>query len=188
MAGRSAPRSVYPHIAGERSDVRVAYSPERVLPGAILAELVHNDRVVGGVTPACAEAARSLYELFVEGECSITAARTAELVKLAENAYRDVNIAFANELSLVCDVHGVDPWELIDLANRHPRVNVHRPGPGVGGHCIAIDPWFLAHGAPKLTPLVQTARQVNDAKPRWVADRVLAACEDVGRAEIACLG
>ena len=178
----------YPHSAGEASDVRVAYSPERVLPGAILAELVNNDRIVGGVTPSCAEAARSLYQSFVRGECSVATARTAELVKLTENAYRDVNIAFANEISLVCDTHGIDKWELIELANRHPRVDVLRPGPGVGGHCIAVDPWFLAHGAPELTPLVQTARQVNDGMPRWVVDRVLAACEGVEHAKVACLG
>lgn len=178
----------FPHRAGAASDIRVAYSPERVLPGAIVGELVTNDRIIGGITPECAEAARSLYQQFVLGECSVTTARTAELVKLTENANRDVNIAFANEISLVCDAHGVDPWELIELANRHPRVSVLQPGPGVGGHCIAVDPWFLVHSAPELTPVIQTARQVNDQRPDWVVDRVAAACQGVERRNIACLG
>ena len=178
----------FPHSAGTESDIRVAYSPERVLPGDILGELVNNDRIVGGVTPACAQAARSLYGRFVRGECSVTTARTAELVKLTENAYRDVNIAFANEISLVCDALGVDPWELIELANRHPRVDVLRPGPGVGGHCIAVDPWFVVHSAPRLTHVIRAARRVNDEKPRWVVDRVLAACKGLECPAIACLG
>lgn len=178
----------FPHSAGAASDIRVAYSPERVLPGAIVGELVENDRIVGGMTPECGEAARSLYESFVHGECSVTTARTAELVKLTENAYRDVNIAFANEISLVCDALGVDVWELIELANRHPRVGVLRPGPGVGGHCIAVDPWFLVHGAPELTPVIQASRQVNDDRPDWVVDRVMVACEGLECPDIACLG
>ena len=178
----------FPHEAGEASDIRVAYSPERVLPGDILDELVNNDRIVGGVTPACAQAAVSLYRRFVRGTCSITTAKTAELVKLTENAYRDVNIAFANEISLVCDTLGLDPWELIELANRHPRVDVLRPGPGVGGHCVAVDPWFLVHSAPGPTPLVRAARQVNDARPLWVIDRVLAACDGLDHPKVACLG
>lgn len=178
----------FPHQAGAASDVRVAYSPERVLPGAIVGELVENDRIIGGITPDCGEAARSLYQQFVQGECSVTNARTAELVKLTENAHRDVNIAFANEVSLVCDAHGVDPWDLIELANRHPRVSVLQPGPGVGGHCIAVDPWFLVHSAPGLTPVIQAARQVNDRRPAWVVDQVLAACRGISRPDIACLG
>lgn len=178
----------FPHQAGATSDIRVAYSPERVLPGAIVGELVANDRIIGGITPACGEAARSLYQQFVHGECSVTNARTAELVKLTENAHRDVNIAFANEISLVCDSHSVDPWELIELANRHPRVSVLQPGPGVGGHCIAVDPWFLVHSAPGLTRVIQTARQINDQRPDWVVDRVTAACRGLARPHIACLG
>ncbi|MDE0040047.1 MAG: UDP-N-acetyl-D-mannosamine dehydrogenase [Gammaproteobacteria bacterium] len=178
----------FPHRVGAASDIRVAYSPERVLPGAIVGELVENDRIIGGITPECGEAARSLYQQFVHGECSVTKATTAELVKLTENAHRDVNIAFANEISLVCDEHGVDPWELIELANRHPRVSVLQPGPGVGGHCIAVDPWFLVHSAPGLTHVIQTARQVNDRRPAWVVDQVLAACHGIARPDIACLG
>ncbi|MDE0661083.1 MAG: UDP-N-acetyl-D-mannosamine dehydrogenase [Gammaproteobacteria bacterium] len=178
----------FPHLAGATSDIRVAYSPERVLPGAIVWELVENDRIIGGITPECGEAARSLFLQFVHGECSVTNARTAELVKLTENAHRDVNIAFANEIALVCDAHGVDPWELIGLANRHPRVSVLQPGPGVGGHCIAVDPWFLVHSAPELTPIIQTARHVNDRRPDWVVDRVEAACRGIARPDIACLG
>ena len=177
-----------PHAAGHGSDIRVAYSPERVLPGRILEELVANDRIIGGVTTTCSEAAQALYRCFVRGECSVTAARTAELVKLTENAYRDVNIAFANEISLVCDVHDIDPWELIDLANRHPRVDVLRPGPGVGGHCIAVDPWFVVHSAPGSTPLIRTARQVNEARPESIVEGVLSACEGLERPDIACLG
>ena len=183
-----SPELTFPHTAGEDSDIRVAYSPERILPGNILAELVNNDRVVGGVTPSCARAASSLYRIFVQGTCSMTSARTAELVKLTENAYRDVNLAFANELSLVCDALGLDPWEVIELSNRHPRVDVLRPGPGVGGHCVAVDPWFLVHAAPDQTPLVQTARQINDGKPQWVVDRVLAACDGLVNPTVACLG
>ena len=185
---RARPDLSFPHEAGEASDIRVAYSPERVLPGDILNELVNNDRVIGGVTPACARAAISLYGHFVRGRCSITTARTAELVKLAENAYRDVNIAFANEISLVCEALGVDPWELIELANRHPRVDILRPGPGVGGHCVAVDPWFLVHSAPGSTALIQAARQVNDARPLQVIDRVLAACDGLDHPKVACLG
>ena len=176
----------FPDTAGEASDVRVAYSPERVLPGRILVELVANDRVVGGMTPACANAATSLYQIFLEGKCDLTDARTAELVKLTENAYRDLNIAFANELSLVCDTLEIDPWKTIELANQHPRVDILQPGPGVGGHCIAVDPWFIVKSAPIATPLIETARQVNDAKPAWVAGQALSAA--AGEAAIACLG
>ena len=178
----------FPTSAGEGSDILVAYSPERVLPGRALVELRHNDRVVGGVTPACAEAAKSLYSRFLLGTCSIADARTAELAKLTENAFRDVNIAFANEISSVCDAFGIDPWNLIELVNRHPRVDVLRPGPGVGGHCIAIDPWFVAHSAPNLTPLIQTARRVNDQRPQEVVERVLEARDGMARPLVACLG
>ena len=178
----------FPHALGDDSDVRVAYCPERVLPGNALAELVENDRVIGGVSPSCAEAARGLYESFVKGECHLADARTAEMVKLSENAFRDVNIAFANELSVVCDALGVDPWAMISLANRHPRVDILQPGPGVGGHCIPIDPWFIVNSEPGRTPLIQAARMVNDLKPEWVARRVAEMCSGLDRPVVACLG
>ena len=178
----------FPHLAGERSDIRVAYSPERVLPGRILAELVNNERVVGGITRACTQAAIALYGRFVDGSSFATNARTAELVKLAENAYRDVNIAFANEMSLVCNVHDVNPWEVIELANRHPRVDVLQPGPGVGGHCIPIDPWFLVDPARDSTTLVRAARAVNDGMPQHVVKQVLESCTDKPDATVGCLG
>lgn len=164
----------FPGLA-QAPDVHVAYCPERVLPGSILTELVKNDRVVGGLTGACSQIAKTFYQTFVEGDCIVTDARTAEMTKLTENAFRDVNIAFANELSLVCDRMGINVWELIRLANRHPRVNVLNPGPGVGGHCIAVDPWFIVHSAPEEARLIRTAREVNDQKPFWVVDQVIAA-------------
>jgi UDP-N-acetyl-D-mannosaminuronic acid dehydrogenase len=139
-----------------------------VLPGRILIELIDNDRCIGGITPRCARKALSFYRSFVRGACITTSARVAEMVKLSENAYRDVNIAFANELSMVSDKMGIDVWEVIRLANRHPRVGILSPGPGVGGHCIAVDPWFIVHSAPELTPLIRTAREVNDAKIDYV--------------------
>ena len=182
------PDLTFPNLAGETSDIRVAYSAERILPGNALEELVANDRVIGGVSPACARAAQRLYEVFVEGVCHATTVRTAELAKLAENAFRDVNVAFANEVSLVSTALDIDPWELIALANRHPRVEILNPGPGVGGHCIPIDPWFIADAAPHLTPLIQAARHVNDGMPKVVADRVIAMCEGLADPVIACLG
>ena len=178
----------FPHNAGEGSDVRVAYSAERAIPGDLLRELLHNDRVIGGITNACTARAGRLYRLFVRGTCHLTDVRTAELAKLVENAYRDVNIAFANEVSVVCNALGVDPWELIALANRHPRVDILRPGPGVGGHCIPVDPWFIVDSAPDLTPLIRTARHVNSEMPRWVADQVIAACATVNEPTVACFG
>ncbi|MEO5337273.1 MAG: UDP-N-acetyl-D-mannosamine dehydrogenase [Magnetospirillum sp. WYHS-4] len=177
-----------PDTAGTAADIQVAHSPERVLPGRVLLELVTNDRVVGGMSPRCAERTAALYALAVSGKCLLTTARTAELVKLAENAYRDVNIAFANELSLVCDRLDIDVWKVVELANHHPRVDILKPGPGVGGHCIAVDPWFIVDSAPDRTPLIQAARQVNDGKPRFVADRVLAAAGRRADCRIACLG
>jgi UDP-N-acetyl-D-mannosaminuronic acid dehydrogenase len=171
----------FPQTHGEASDVRVAHCPERVLPGRVLRELVQNDRVIGGLTPACAARAAALYRIFVEGECVLTDARTAEMVKLAENSFRDANIAFANELSVICDRLGVDVWELIRLANRHPRVDILQPGPGVGGHCIAVDPWFLVAAAPQEARLIRTAREVNDAKPAWVLARIEAAVAEACR-------
>lgn len=158
--------------ADDEADVHVAHCPERVLPGNVLHELVANDRVIGGVTPGCADAAAAVYRTFVKGECVLTDVRTAELCKLAENSFRDVNIAFANELSLICDRLGIDVWDLIRLANRHPRVNILQPGPGVGGHCIAVDPWFIVDSAPEEARLIATARRVNDGKPEWVLRKI----------------
>ncbi|MCP3919697.1 MAG: UDP-N-acetyl-D-mannosamine dehydrogenase [bacterium] len=169
-------------------DLHVAHAPERVLPGRILHEVIANDRIVGGVSAAATEACAAFYSGFVTGEVLRTTARTAETVKLAENAYRDVNIAFANEIALVADELDVDVWELIELANRHPRVEVLRPGPGVGGHCIAVDPWFLIHAAPESTALMQAARRVNLAKPGWVVERVKRRAQRFRNPRIACLG
>ena len=177
-----------PGRTGEAADVAIAYCPERVLPGRILVELIDNDRVIGGITPRCARKALAFYRRFVRGACVTTTARAAEMTKLAENAYRDVNIAFANELSLVADTMGVDAWEVIRLANRHPRVNILNPGPGVGGHCIAVDPWFLVHADPGNTPLIRTARLVNDAKVDHVVARAVAMAEARPGAPVACLG
>lgn len=169
--------------------IHVAHCPERVLPGKIMEEMVSNDRIVGGVSPEAAVLARDLYAVFCEGELLITDAATAELAKLVENSFRDVNIAFANELSVISGKFGVNVWELIRLANHHPRVNILQPGPGVGGHCIAVDPWFIVAGAPEESRLIRTAREVNDAKPRWVVDNVLAELQALPEnAEIAVLG
>lgn len=178
----------FPQQAGEASDIRVAHCPERVLPGHVLRELVQNDRVIGGMTPACSQAAVALYKTFVQGECIITNARTAEMCKLTENSCRDVNIAFANELSIICDESGINVWELISLANRHPRVNILQPGPGVGGHCIAVDPWFIVSQNPKQARLIRTAREVNDAKPHWVIEKVKSKAERFKKPVIGCLG
>jgi UDP-N-acetyl-D-mannosaminuronic acid dehydrogenase len=166
------PDLTFPQTHGEDSDIRVAHCPERVLPGHVLRELVQNDRVIGGMTAKCSDAAVRLYKIFVEGECVITNARTAEMCKLTENSFRDVNIAFANELSIICDKLDINVWELIKLANRHPRVNILQPGPGVGGHCIAVDPWFIVSKTPGLARLIRTAREVNDSKPEWVIEKV----------------
>ncbi len=178
----------FPHVAGSEADVQVSHSPERVLPGRVLLELVRNDRVVGGISPNCAERTKALYKIAVEGECLLTTAATAELVKLSENAYRDVNIAFANELSLIAEKMGINVWEAVELANHHPRVSILQPGPGVGGHCIAVDPWFIADSAPDESPLIQTARKVNDGKPEHVVNQILAAAKEKGAKSVACLG
>ncbi len=187
----------FPQTAGEQADIQVAYCPERVLPGRVLHELVANDRVIGGLTRRASDLAVDLYKTFVEGACVITDARTAEMCKLTENSFRDVNIAFANELSLICDRLGINVWELIALANRHPRVNILQPGAGVGGHCIAVDPWFIVDSAPEEARIIRTAREVNDSKPIWLLDRAKAAVTDVlsrdGQRKltdvtIACLG
>jgi len=177
-----------PGRAGGNADVAIAYCPERVLPGRILVELIDNDRVIGGITPRCARRALHFYRRFVRGACVTTTARAAEMTKLTENAFRDVNIAFANELSRVAERLGVDVWEVIRLANRHPRVNILQPGPGVGGHCIAVDPWFLVHGAPEDTALIRTAREVNDAKCDHVIARAAALIAAHPGTPIACLG
>jgi|TARA_R110002051_G_scaffold51427_1_gene98612 UDP-N-acetyl-D-mannosaminuronic acid dehydrogenase len=170
------------------ADVNVAYCPERVLPGKIIEELVSNDRAIGGMTSQCTQRAIDLYALFVDGELVPTRAREAELCKLAENAFRDVNIAYANELANVCDGQGVDVWEVIRLANRHPRVNILSPGPGVGGHCIAVDPWFIVESAPHDTPVIQAARAVNDGRPDRVVNRIRVAAEGLSSPIVACLG
>jgi UDP-N-acetyl-D-mannosaminuronic acid dehydrogenase len=183
------PDLTFPQHVGETSDIRIAHCPERVLPGRILVEVIENDRVVGGMTRRCAERAADLYKTVIRGNCHITEARTAEMAKLTENAFRDVNIAFANELSLICDKMEIDVWDLIKMANLHPRVNILQPGPGVGGHCIAVDPWFIVDSAPKESRLIRTAREVNDGKPDWVINKVLdAVTECGGRPTIACLG
>lgn len=168
----------FPQQVGELADINIAYCPERVLPGQVMVELIKNDRVVGGMTPVCSARASELYNIFLKGECIITNSRTAEMCKLTENSFRDVNIAFANELSLICADQGINVWELIRLANRHPRVNVLQPGPGVGGHCIAVDPWFIVSQNPEQARLIRTAREVNDNKPLWVINQVKAAIAD----------
>jgi UDP-N-acetyl-D-mannosaminuronic acid dehydrogenase len=154
------------------SDFYLAYSPERVMPGQILREIIENDRVIGGINMASAEAGRALYEIFVRGEIVLTDSTTAEMVKLMENTYRDVNIALANEFSHLAEQFGIDIWQAIRIANRHPRVNILSPGPGVGGHCISVDPWFLVEASPDKTPLIRTARQVNDLQPAHVVNMI----------------
>lgn len=199
MAGWLAgarPDLTFPHQVGEAADINIAYCPERVLPGKVMVELIKNDRVIGGMTPRCSARAAELYRIFLEGECVVTHARTAEMCKLTENSFRDVNIAFANELSVLCAEQQINVWELIALANRHPRVNILQPGPGVGGHCIAVDPWFIVAQNPAQARLIRTARQVNDDKPDWVVEKVKAAVADClndsGRGSndvtIACFG
>ncbi|MCG7275735.1 UDP-N-acetyl-D-mannosamine dehydrogenase [Corynebacterium singulare] len=166
----------------------IAHCPERVLPGKIMEEMENNDRVIGGLTPKGAQLARELYSTFCTADLLVTNATTAEMAKLTENSFRDVNIAFANELSLICDRLGIDVWELIDLANHHPRVSILQPGPGVGGHCIAVDPWFIVSAAPEEAKLIKTARTVNDGKPEWVIDQVLKALEAKDHPVVAALG
>ena len=182
------PDLIFPRAGRNDADVAICYCPERVLPGRILVELIGNDRCIGGVTPTCAAKALTFYRRFVQGKCVVTSARAAEMVKLVENAFRDVNIAFANELSMVCDTLELNVWEVIGLANRHPRVNILQPGPGVGGHCIAVDPWFIVHADPERTPLIRTAREVNDGKIGYVVDRAAAMLDSIPGGRIACLG
>ena len=187
----------FPQQEGEGADVQLAYCPERVLPGHVVRELVSNDRVIGGMTKKASEMAVELYKIFVAGECIVTSARTAEMCKLTENSFRDVNIAFANELSMICDKLDINVWELIALANRHPRVNILQPGAGVGGHCIAVDPWFIVDKTPDEARLIRVGREVNDHKSDWVLGKVKAAIDDaltskpgtgIAGIKVACLG
>jgi len=195
LAG-ARPDLTFPQQAGEDSDIHIAYCPERVLPGQVMVELFKNDRVIGGMTATSSQRASELYNLFLEGECVVTNARTAEMCKLTENSFRDVNIAFANELSLICADQQINVWELIRLANRHPRVNILQPGPGVGGHCIAVDPWFIVAQNPQQARLIRTAREVNDGKPAWVleqvrkqvADSLMNSDKRASELKIACFG
>jgi len=191
------PDLTFPQVQGEESDIRIAHCPERVLPGRIMHELIENDRIIGGITEKCAQEACDLYKCFVIGECLKTTARTAEMAKLTENAFRDVNIAFANEISIIAHKMDVNVWELIELANRHPRVNILRPGPGVGGHCIAVDPWFIVSQNINEANLIKTARQINDEKPNYVIEQIdsmvdeLLKSNDIGSYEnvtVACYG
>jgi UDP-N-acetyl-D-mannosaminuronic acid dehydrogenase len=189
------PDLTFPHQAGEESDIRLAHCPERVLPGRVMHELISNDRVIGGLTPKCSDIAAQLYKTFVRGDCIITNARTAEMCKLTENASRDVSIAFANELSMICEELDINVWELISLANRHPRVNILQPGPGVGGHCIAVDPWFIISKTPDTAMLMKTAREVNEKKPHWVIEQVKRVVQEtisnhksITDVKIACFG
>jgi UDP-N-acetyl-D-mannosaminuronic acid dehydrogenase len=172
------------------ADVLVAHCPERILPGQMLRELVENDRVIGGVCHPSAVRGQAFYKTFVEGDCLITDSRTAELCKLTENAYRDVNIAFANELSVICDESGINVWELIGLANHHPRVNILQPGPGVGGHCIAVDPWFIVSALGDKARLIREARWINSGRPRQVVRQVLEKLDEAGDkvGRVACFG
>lgn len=177
----------------ETSDISIAYCPERVLPGNIMTELIENDRIVGGLNQSSTDAIVEFYKGFVKGSVVGTSARTAELCKLTENSFRDVNIAFANELSVICDREDIDVWELIGLANRHPRVNVLSPGTGVGGHCIAVDPWFIVSRNPEDAKLIKTARLVNDEKPEFVVQKIVAVAQEKSKvlkrpARIGCLG
>ena len=182
------PDLTFPQDEGDNADINVAYCPERVMPGYVLHELVSNDRVIGGLSTSCAEKAVELYKIFVRGECIVTNARTAEMTKLTENSFRDINIAFANELSVICDKLKINVWELIKLANRHPRVNILKPGPGVGGHCIAVDPWFVVHSCPEEARLIRLARETNDAKPHFVIEKIIKAADELKRPVIALLG
>lgn len=185
------PDLTFPPVAGDKADIRMAYCPERVLPGRVMQELIYNDRIIGGMTPTCAEAAVKLYKKFVIGNCVVTNARTAEMAKLTENSFRDVNIAFANELSVLCDGLDINVWELISLTNRHPRVDILQPGPGVGGHCIAVDPWFIVSNNPEEARIIRMARDVNDGKPGWVVGKIREAVAASGKGavtKIACYG
>lgn len=174
--------------SNDAPDIHLAYCPERIIPGRMLQELVENDRIIGGMTPECSERAARLYQNFVKGVCHLTNDRVAEMVKLTENSFRDVNIAFANELSMICDDLDIDAWKVIEFANRHPRVSILQPGAGVGGHCIAVDPWFVVSSAPQRSRLIRTAREVNDAKPEFVIEKITKILDAEPQAKVACLG
>lgn len=178
----------FPHDANDEPDVYVAHCPERVLPGRLMIEMIENNRLIGGLTPECAEKAADIYRLFSHGEIQLTDASSAEMAKLAENSFRDVNIAFANELSMICDKLELDVWDIIRMANRHPRVQILEPGPGVGGHCIAVDPWFVVGSAPEESVLIRAARTVNNSKPQHVLCQVLRTAGRFKDPVIACLG
>ena len=182
------PEFSFPDANPEQSDILIAYCPERILPGQTLRELIDNARIVGGLDRRSATRAKELYSCFTMGPMKTTTARVAELSKLVENAYRDVNVAFANELSLVCDALGTDVWSVIRMANLHPRVNILSPGPGVGGHCIPVDPWFIHQALPERTPLIKAAREVNDGKPQFVADRIVKLAKRFRQPVIGLLG
>lgn len=194
---QARPDLTFPQQEAETADIQVAYCPERVLPGRVVRELVTNDRVIGGMTRVAAYMAAALYKTIVEGDLVSTSTRTAEMCKLTENSFRDVNIAFANELSIICDKLDINVWELISLANRHPRVKILHPGSGVGGHCIAVDPWFIVDTTPEEARMIRLAREVNDHKPEWVLDKIKVAIAEVLAArtgatmadiKVACLG
>ena len=181
-------RDVLVEQGADIEGVHIAYCPERVLPGNIIEELVQNDRIIGGLDNRSSQRVSEFYKTFVNGEIFETDSRTAEMCKLTENSFRDVNIAFANELSMYCDKNGVDVWNLINLANRHPRVNILQPGTGVGGHCIAVDPWFLVSSDPQNSNLIRKAREVNNSKPLWVIDKIKQRCLELKTKKIFCLG
>lgn len=185
---KARPDLSFPREKGDAADINIAHCPERVLPGYVLQELVSNDRVIGGMSKTCSTKAVELYRIFVRGECIVTNVRTAEMAKLTENSFRDVNIAFANELSIICDKLKINVWELIKLSNRHPRVNILNPGPGVGGHCIAVDPWFIVDSCPKEAQLIKQARLINDYKPHYVIEQIIEAADQFKHPVIACLG
>ncbi|MEW4468816.1 UDP-N-acetyl-D-mannosamine dehydrogenase [Parasphingorhabdus sp. JC815] len=182
------PDLAVPELDGEEGDIYLAYCPERILPGKVIQEVVENDRVIGGITAQSSEQAVLFYNKAIKGACHITNARTAELCKLSENSFRDVNIAFANELSMISAKLGVDVYKLISLTNRHPRVNILQPGTGVGGHCIAVDPWFIVDSAPEEARIIRTAREVNDSKPGWVVEQVTKLAKSTDQPVIACMG
>ena len=187
------PDLTFPNQVGDDADVNIGYCPERVLPGQVLRELKQNDRIIGGLSERCSEKCTMLYNYFVDGNCIKTNARTAELAKLTENSFRDVNIAFANELSILCEQFGVNVWELIELANRHPRVNILSPGTGVGGHCIAVDPWFIVYAGKENARLIRAAREINDHKTEWVISQIVSEIEKFvvtnnRQPKVACMG
>jgi UDP-N-acetyl-D-mannosaminuronic acid dehydrogenase len=182
------PDLIFPFEDSIYSDIDIAYCPERVLPGAIFHELINNDRVIGGINQKSSHRARDFYKTFVDGECILTNSSTAEMCKLTENSFRDVNIAFANELSKICSILNIDVWELISLANKHPRVNILNPGPGVGGHCIAVDPWFIVDSCPQEAQIIKMARDINDSMPHFMASKIINIYKKFAISKIAVFG